>query len=244
MRCTTRVTGRRFVPWVVLVGVLAAGCSGPSRTPAGKAIDPAVALFVSGQYPQAIERLQQLAASTRSEEELREIYYYLGRSYLAMGRADQAIDAFSAGVAYGDRGACVEYLEQLQAYVGTREGSMLRSEDVTRRQLAAGLLRRVIGESGGEGTTSFDDPDAALRVVVERGWMRALPDGQLHGDAAVTRAALYVVMSRVVADLGLDARSLDEYRTTFTERGSERVTGPEVMSLLDTIAGMRKGHGG
>jgi tetratricopeptide (TPR) repeat protein len=238
----TRVTGCRIVLCAVVTGVVLAGCSGAGREPGRAEIDPAIALFVSGAYPEAIDRLTEIAGSTNSEETLREVYYYLGRSYLALGANDRAIEAFSAGVSYGDTGACVDYLEQLQAYVETREGSMRRSEDVSRRQLASGLLRSALGDA--EVTATVDDPDSALRRVVERGWMRALPDGGLHGDAPVTRASLYVILSRVAADLGIDPRALDELRASFVECGAQPVMGPEVSALLDAISNARKRNGG
>lgn len=242
MRTRRRITGRRFALLAVLSGLtLLAGCSGAGKTPRRAEIDSAIALFVSGQYEQAIDRLDQLASTLDSDESLREVYYYLGRSHLALGQHHRAIDAFSAGVSYGDTGACVEYLEQLRVYVEGGERSVRRSETVTRSQLAAALARRLLFEDG--------EPDpaaagAALEQVVARGWMQALPDGALHGDATVTRAAFYVVMARVCADLGLGPGVLSPYRASLATRGTEAVSGAEVLGVLDELAAIRKTHGG
>jgi hypothetical protein len=217
----------------VLTGLtMLAGCSGATRSPR---IDPAIALFVSGQYEQAIERLNDLAASLESEAALREVYYYLGRSHLALGHHHRAIDAFSAGVAYGDTGACVEYLEQLRTVIAGEEKSVVRSERVTRRQLAAAIARRFLGG---------DSSDESLRDVVANGWMAMLPDGSFHGDAHVTRASLYVVCSRMLAQWGLDTGVLGPYREGTAVRGGEPVSGAEVSSLLDELVMLRKRNGG
>jgi tetratricopeptide (TPR) repeat protein len=240
MQSAKRITGRRLALGAVLTGLIVAGCSGAGKEPSRTEIDPAIALFVSGHYQEAADRLDELAQTLESDESLREVYYYLGRCYLELGRNDRAIEAFSAGVSYGDTGGCVDYLERLQAYVETGERGVRLSERLTRRQLAAEIARAVPEVMGAGAGSGPGDPDATLRAVVERGWMRALPDGKLHGDAEVTRAALYVTLSRVANDLGVGGDLLAGYRAAFAARGTESVRGTEASALLDEIARARK----
>jgi tetratricopeptide (TPR) repeat protein len=244
MRSRRRITGRRFALCAVLSGLaLLAGCSGAGKTPRRAEIDSAIALFVSAQYELAIDRLDELARTLDSDEALREVYYYLGRSHLALGQHHRAIDAFSAGVSYGDAGACVEYLEQLRAYVEGGERSVRRSETVTRAQLAAALARRLLVEDH-EVEPSVIDPGAVIARVVARGWMEELPDGSFHGEAPVTRAAFYVVLARASAQLGYGQSVVAPYRASLATRGDEPVTGAEVSAVLEELAVIRKQHGG
>ncbi len=223
--------------------MLLAGCSGAGKAPQRSEIDSAIALFVSGQYEQAIEHLDQLAETLQSEESLREVYYYLGRTHLALGQNNRAIDAFSAGVNYGDTGGSLDYLEQLRVFVEGRESSVRRSETVTRRQLASAMVRRFL--LAGEGNEpAVGDPGAALEEVIARGWMQRLPDGALHGEDAVTRAALYVACARVSAQWGFGATVISGYRSTLASRGTETVTGAQVSDVLDDLAALRKQYGG
>jgi hypothetical protein len=226
----------------VLAGVaLLAGCTGAGQTPRRADIDSAIALFVDGRYQQAIERFDALAANTQSDEILREVYTYLGRSYLALGQNDRAIDAFAAGVSCGDTGACVDYLEQLQAVISGDTRSMRRSETITRRQLASALAREFIFEGD---VTVPDDPDEILRQVTGRGWMDVLPDGALHGNATVTRAAFLVTMSRITSQFGFGRTLLWPLSVDLARRGSEPVGGAEVAATLEELAALRKQYGG
>jgi hypothetical protein len=238
-----RITGRRS-PLALCAGLigltLLVGCSGAGHTSRRAEIDSAVALFVSGHHQQAIARLEVLAQNLQSEENLREVYYYLGRAHLELGQHDRAIDAFSAGVSYGDNGACVEYLERLRALVEGDEGSIRRSETISRRQLASLLARHFMRED----PAVPGDPDDVLRRVVGRGWMTPLPDGSLHGEATVTRAAFYVVLSRLTSQLGYGRTLLGSYAGTLATRGTEAVSGAEVVAALDDLAALVNDYGG
>jgi tetratricopeptide (TPR) repeat protein len=226
----------------VLAGVVViAGCTGAGQTPRRADIDPAIALFVNGRYQQAIERFDELAGKTQSDETLREVYYYLGRAYLALGQNDRAIDAFAAGVSYGDNGACVDYLERLQAVIGGDVHSMRRSETITRRQLAAALARQFIVE---DDETIPGDPDEILRLVTSRGWMQTLPDGALHGNAVVTRSAFLVTLARITAGFGFGRTLLSPFTADLAGRGSEPVGGAEAAATLEELAALRNQYGG
>lgn len=247
MRIRERITGRRsprVSVWCTGLVALAllAGCSGVGETPRRAEIDSAIALFVSGRYAAAIERLDELAAARTDPEELREVYYYLGRAYLEVGERDRAIDAFAAGVSYGDTGPCVAYLEQLRAVVEGEARNVRRSEIVSRRQLASLLVRQFVLD-GAEPPVP-EDADDSLREAVSRGWMERLPDGGLHGEAAVTRAAFYVTLARLTADLGVGGTVAGTYAGALSGRGREPVAGSEVAATLEEIAALRNDHGG
>lgn len=252
MRTRLRITGRRSARGcgrrnsglcVVLIALaFFAGCTGAGKTPRRGDIDPAIALFIAGHYAQAVERLGRLAATLESSEDLREVYYYLGRAYLALGERNRAIDAFSAGVSYGDTGACLEYLDRLRTVVQGEEHSVRRSEMVTRRQLAALLVREFA--PGEADSTRVADADAPLRRSVALGWMPALPDGATHGEVAVTRAAFYVTMARLTGQLGYGRTVIAPYARSLTARGREPVNGREVTAVFDELSVLRKQHGG
>jgi len=245
MRIKRRIPGRRSLPGLcaVLVGLsLLAGCSGAGQTPPRTEIDAAIALFVSGQHERAVTEFEDLAQTIHDEETLREVYYYLGRSYLALGDNDRAIDSFAAGVSHGDTGPCVDYLEQLRALKEGTARNVRRSEQVTRRQLASLLVREFVFD-GAEPPVP-GDPDEAIRTAVGRGWMRALPDGALHGDATVTRAAFLVVMARLTADLGFGQTLLPPFADRLSERGTESVSGVDVSAAIEELATLRKNYGG
>jgi hypothetical protein len=83
-----------------------------------------------------------------------------------------------------------------------------------------------------------------MRGVVERGWMQRLPDGSLHPDARVTRAAFYVVCSRLVADFGPSTNPTRLYRVDVAERGAQWLPGAEALKVLDELVALRKRDGG
>ncbi|MDH5626862.1 MAG: hypothetical protein OEY69_01070, partial [Candidatus Krumholzibacteria bacterium] len=129
------------VRWIIVLAAVALACSPSASVDKRSDLDRAVALYVTGDYRGAVDRLQNIARSAPDDATRREAYTYLGRSYIALGDTQAAIDAFSLGVEYGDRGPCVEYLEVLKRYQeGSPEGLHILAT-ITRGELAGAAGR-------------------------------------------------------------------------------------------------------
>jgi len=186
------MTGYRMGPLVLAVfASCIAGC-GPRTVQRDQTdIDPAIRLFLEGRTAEAVQAFERLAREARSDETRREVYYFLGRSHEARGEIQQAIDAFTLAVQYGDKGASMEYLNRLTPLLESRPEGFVRLPTVTRRQLAALVVRWVQGDSV---LTAGGDP---LAIAIQAGWMSELPDGKVHGDAQVSHAAFAVFLERL-----------------------------------------------
>jgi len=197
MNTAQRIPRTGLVLLAILCVPLLWSCSSSPPAPRDDAIDPAIRLFLDGDYDGAIAELNALLDTPVSDRTRIDIYYYLGRSYLEKGDVHRATDAFTTGVQLGDDGPCLEYLEKtLPAIAGTPR-SVRRMLEVPRQQLAALVVRWL--QAGPESAPDLDGEP--LDVADRRGWMSQTADGSLHGEAPVTRAAFYVFASRLCSDV-------------------------------------------
>jgi hypothetical protein len=233
-RRTTRIPAAAALVAVVVACAPAATVDGRSD------LDRAVAVYVSGDYRSAAERLDKVAREATDDATRREACTYLGRSYMALGETEAAIDAFTLGVQYGDRGPCVEYLEVLKRYQeGSPEGLHIR-DAVTRGELAGAAVRVL-----GDGKPLDPNGPAPIAILEERGWLPALPDGHDRADEPLTRAALYAFVGRVLADAGLPGRA-DEvmpggYRRAMDDTAP--VSGSEAIAVLERVRALKEKNG-
>jgi len=216
-----------------LAGLLA--CGGPSGSVKKEGeFDQAVEKFVSGDYRGTISRMEKIVAATTDEAEKRDAYAYLGRAHMALGETDQAIEAFTMGAHYGDRGQCVAYLELLKQYVEGNPNALHAREGVTRSELA-GAIVRMMDETATAGLKP--DGPTPLAILAERGWMPAAPDGAEHANDVVTRASLYVVVSRILSGRGradqVDVIMPGGYPAAL--RAEEPVSGTEALAILERV---------
>ncbi len=76
--------------------------------------------------------------------------------------------------------------------------------------------------------------------------VEALPDGEFHPEAYVTRGAFYTVVARLVAEVGagVDAEALFDGGFTWALEGRsvQFVTGKEVVATLQRVAAARSDH--
>jgi tetratricopeptide (TPR) repeat protein len=229
---------------VVIASLLLASC-GPRAelTPRGD-LDRAIEQYVAGEYRSAVAGFEKALAATEDDAVRREAYTYLGRAYMALGQTDEAVTAFTMGARYGDRGVCVAYLETLKQYVGGSPKGLHISEALTRSQLALAILR--IMDGGAEPAQSLD-PNAPtpIRQLEARHWMIPLADGTDHADDAVTPAALYVIVARILADAKLAGRVHDVmpagYRVALGE--TRAVSGAEALAVLERTRSLKEQHG-
>jgi tetratricopeptide (TPR) repeat protein len=211
-----RITGARCACVAALL-LIAVGC----RPGTQSEVDPAIALYLEGRYEEAIASFEALLDTAEDDRTRIEIYYYLGRSYMAVDEMASAVEAFGAGVRLGDRGPCLEYLERLQPQFEGTPDAIRRMPAVTRGQLCALVVRWAT------------PPDATppegvpIELVAERGWIRRLPDGSLHPEAAVTRSALYVFIARMCADIACKGGGRDTYPLS-----DDTITGVELLQRL------------
>jgi hypothetical protein len=215
-----------------LAGLLA--CGGPSSVTKQGEFDKAVERFVAGDYRGTISRMEKIVAASGDEAVKRDAYAYIGRAHMALGETDQAIDAFTMGAHYGDRGQCVEYLELLKQYVEGNPNALHAREGVTRSELAGAIVRMM-----DETATAGLNPGGPtpLAIVAERGWMPATPDGAGHADDVVTRASLYVIVTRILSGRGradqVDAVMPGGYNAAL--RAQEPVSGMEALAILERV---------
>jgi len=246
-----------FAPALVAICVVVWSC-GPSATGSGgwsgdKDMDAAMASFISGDYEDATTRLEALTNKAKTPEQLREVYWYLGRSHVATQKYSRAIDAFTAGKAHGGGIEFDEYLRRLGALVSANPNNVARSERVTRAQLAVLIDLMFYGEAGG----ASDDPQrlgagemVEHLAVVERGVMERLPDGGFHPDAYVTRASFFTAVSRLLLDRNIDIDTGDLFEGGFgwaleaDDDEGHFVTGKEVVATLQRVAAAQNAYDG
>ncbi len=220
---------------MIVVWLAAAlGCAPASDVRPRSDFDRAVEQFVAGNYRGTIERMEKIAASTDDASVKQDAYAYAGRSHMALGETDAAIDAFTLGAHYGDRGPCVEYLELLKQYVEGDPEALHVREAVTRAELA-GAMVRMMDETATEGITPGGP--TPLEIAARHGWMPAAPDGKEYADAPVTRAALYVIVSRILAGRGrtdqIDVVLPGGYERAL--RSDEPLSGAEALAVLERV---------
>jgi hypothetical protein len=162
----------------------------------------------------------------------REAYTYLGRSHMALGETDLAVEAFSSGVQLGDRGPCVAYLEVLKQYMEGKPNALHMSDVLTRSQLAGAVVRLFLGES-----TEVTGGPTPMTQLERRGWMPVLPDGQDHAADPVTRATLYMLSARILSETNqtdeLDRIMPGGYRAA--TKAQAPVTGAEGLAILERV---------
>ena len=226
---------------VIGLAAVLACTSSVDKAPRGD-FDRAVERFVAGDYRETIERMEKIADASADPAVKQDAYAYIGRSYMAMGDTDAAISAFSLGAHYGDRGPCIEYLEMLKQYVEGDPDALHVKEAVTRGELA-GAMVRMMDETATEGMTPGGP--TPLEVAAQRGWMPAAPDGRQYADAPVTRAALYVIVSRILAGRGrsdqVDVIMPGGYNEAV--RSHEPVSGNEALAILERVRLVQEKHG-
>ncbi len=225
------------VGWLL---VLSCSSSPPQLRSGG--LDPAINLFLAGEYDEAIETITALLETPVSNETRLEAYYYLGRAYLEMGDVRAATDAFVTGVQLGDDGPCREYLEKILPSIEGTSNSVRRMLGVPRSQLAALVMGWLAADpTGARAHDGAHDTDP-LSVAAERGWMPAMADGSLHHEAFVTRAAFHVFVSRMCMDFDC-ARPVAEVLGRYP-RSDELMSGVEILSTLDQLIPWKFPDGG
>ena len=236
----------RRMSFACLAGVIGLAavmaCTSSVKTKPQGDFDRAVERFVAGDYRETIERMEKVAESTADPAVKQDAYAYIGRSYIALGDTDAAISAFTLGAHYGDRGACLEYLELLKQYVQGDPDALHMKEAVTRGELAGAMVRRM-DETATEGTSPGGP--TPLEIAAQHGWMPATPDGKQHADEPVTRAALYVIVSRILAGRGrsdqVDVIMPGGYNEAV--RSQEPVSGSEAFAILERVRLVQENHG-
>jgi tetratricopeptide (TPR) repeat protein len=234
-------TLRNLAPAAAMALVSAVVACGPGATVDSRSdLDRAVAAYVAGDYRTAVTRLQKVAAESGDEATRREAYTYLGRTHMALGDTDAAIEAFTRCAHEGDRGPCLDYLETLRQYqAGSPEGLHI-IETITRADLAAAAVRVFDGKA----TLDPGGPEP-LAVAAERGWMPAMADGNRRADEPVTQAAFYVFVSRVLAQAGLADKTgtllPGGYRAAMRE--TDPVSGAEAIAVLERIQALKEANG-
>jgi len=229
MRRTLRFCTIRLAALVSIAAVLA--CSSAPPSPRSE-LDRAVESFVDGNYAKAVEQLEAVIAANEDPVLRREAYAYLGRSHMALGETDLAVDAFNRGVKLGDRGPCVAYLEILKQQIEGQPSGLHMSDVLTRGQMAGAIARMFLG-----GVSTDAAAPSPIAQVESKGWMPAMPDGADHANEPVTHAALYVVASRILYDAGAsdqaDRVMPGGYRAA--ARKTEPVSGSEGLAILERV---------
>ena len=241
MARTPRIFPRRLVVTLWLLA-LAACAPAVDHDPRGE-FDRAVASFVSGDYQATVDRMEKVIAGTDDDAVKREGYTYIGRAQMAMGNSEAAMTAFRLGAHYGDRGPCIAYLEVLKQYVEGDPGALHVREAITRGELAGAIVRMMDeGVAHGEAATTGPTP---LAVLASRGWMPALPDGNEHAEDPVTRAALYVIAARILAQAGradrIEAVVPGGYRQALG--GVQLTSGAEALAVLERVRSLKEPNG-
>jgi tetratricopeptide (TPR) repeat protein len=244
----------------VLVLLLAAatfvahGCSSRDVERGGsKQLDSAIALYITGQYEQAVDDLIELTGKLESDEDLRTAYLYLGRSYMSLGDYAAAADAFSSGRLIGGGIEFDQHLLTAQQHLRTTPKIIGAQEALTRAQMAA-LLYSLFGDEPQDdtGTGAADMQQHWAKTYMLRmqaaGVMEALPDGDFHPDAYVTYPAFYVTVLRSARAFDIPAWAIEQhfpggFRKAISVRRSSRdpqgsgpwIPGREATEILQSL---------
>jgi len=225
MSSTIRILRLSVVWSASVVGLLAlSACGPPGTAPRRDALDSAIEMFLAGHHSESIEALNRLLDDPLPASTKREIYYYLGRSYLEQDDLPRAIDAFATGVQLGDTGPCLVYLQRLRGRMEGSTESVARSPVITRGQLCAVVERWL---ASGQGRDPEPDPVAAM---TQRGWLERLADGKAHAEAPVTRAALFVFVARMCASISCAEAQIESYSLS-----DGTVSGRELVAQLGRV---------
>ena len=239
MKHAWRITGAGAATITAVALLVILSCSSSPPDPRGSDLDPAIGLFLDGEYDHAIAAFTILLETVDSDESRREIYYYLGRCYLEMGEVREAIDAFATGVALGDHGPCAEYLARILPAIEGTPYSVSRMLDVRRVQLASLVIRWLEANPDGFDNDKADEP---LSMLAATGWMPRTADGGLHGNAVVTRAGFYVFVSRMCADISC-SRTVTEVLGRYP-RSDDPMPGTEIVAMLGRLIPWKFPDGG
>jgi hypothetical protein len=234
---------KSFVCLAGVIGLAALmACTSSVATKPRSDFDRAVERFVAGDYRETIEQMEKVAEATPDPAVKQNAYAYIGRSYIALDETDAAISAFTLGAHYGDRGPCIEYLALLKQYVEGDPQALHMKEAVTRAELA-GAMVRMMDETATEGATPGGP--TPLEIAAQQGWMPATPDGKQHADEPVTRAALYVIVSRILAGRGRSDQVGVIMPGGYDEamRSREPVSGQEAFAILERVRLVQEKHG-
>jgi hypothetical protein len=239
---------------LTLIGLSSCSSGGPGHS--RSELDRAIEFYIAGDYDEAVERLDKLSKTTESEERLREIYLYLGRSFVELEQYSQAIDAFTAGAAYGGGLIFEEYLTRLGVVVSVAPKILAASDKITRAQLAALIDKMFFGvkDIGAPSDEGRQDVSVGPSTSVQRGVVPTLPDGEFHGNDFVTRAAFYVVVARLIEDTGIPGGPTSFFDGGFswvlspsggtTDVGRiDYISGREALDTLQRLAEVRRTNG-
>jgi tetratricopeptide (TPR) repeat protein len=232
MRTVLRKAGFRIAALLLTAGLGGVWSCASAPPDSQNELDRAVEDFVDGDYRDAVTKLDAIIASSQDDPLRREAYMYLGRSHMALGETDEAIDAFTRCIHLGDTGPCVEYLRVLQQYMEGKPGALHMNEALTRGQLAGAVVRMFLNQEP-------DDPTGPtpLTILEQRGWMPVLPDGDHHAADPVTPASLYVVAARILAEAGQADQASRVMPGGYRKAASVKqpVSGSQALAVLERV---------
>ena len=193
---------------IALAAVILGGCGSPRTTAVEDAsLEQGIVSFIDGDLDRAEPLFLKVTRESQSDEDLQTAYLYLGRIYLARGDYVKSADALSAGKALGGDVRFDEYFEEARRHLLAAPARIGQLDRITRGQLAALIVDMfgagLAGTGGGGGAVNRESPDRdAVDALRRAGVMVDLPDGEPHGEDAVTRPAFYVIVSRLANALG------------------------------------------
>jgi hypothetical protein len=237
------------------VTLISVGCSGRGTGVRGSdELDPAIALYIRGEYKRAVEKLIELSGRLESEGDLQTAYLYLGRSYLSLGDYIRAADAFSSGKLLGGGIEFDQYLAVAQQHLRSTPRIIGTQESITRAQLAAlidNLFGQLLEYRTVPGQSTVDTKDHWAQEYATRmqaaGVMPPLADGSFRADAVVTYAAFYVTVLRLARAAGIAESAVTERfpngmrgvlpapGSGSEEGGQVTLTGREVTEILELL---------
>jgi tetratricopeptide (TPR) repeat protein len=198
---------------IFLAVLFIVSCSSTVESPGRSKLDSAIYLYISGRYEEAAEQFDKLKRALVSEEDRQNAYLYLGRCYEAMGRYEDAADAYSEGMMIGGKLPFRDHIDRLRLRFEADPGYAQKHKHLTRAQLAC-LIRSMILPGGAEiprEGLAKDQPVSylppadieshwakdSIEILLESGVMAILPDSLFHPESRVTRAAFFFIVQRI-----------------------------------------------
>jgi len=240
--------------FVVTAG-LSISCSASRVARESPALEQAIVLFIDGKYTEAESSLLAVIPTLTSNEEFGTAYLYLGRTYMAMEKYEEAAVSFRQGLGYGADPRLDEYLKLATEYYTGEEHIIRRVPVITRGQLASLIAMTLELKESDDAIETPPDVESHwcepyVHAVQVAGIMDTLPDGNFYPDASVTWSAFYSVVHRaaLATDVseelwmelfpgGLEA--VVREKMTDDEDGTSRamVSGPEAAAILERLSG-------
>lgn len=214
-------------PFRIFLGLLfLVSCAPKVDTSSDSKLESAISLYISGRYQEAIEQFDEVKRTLPSAADRLDAYLYLGRCYEAVGRYQEAAEAYTEGMMIGGEAPFQDHIDRLRIRFEADPKYAQKHKHLTRAQLAC-LIRGMILPGAppmqsdrltDNGPDRFFRPSdiashwakESIELSLNYGIMAVLPDSMFHPEAKVTKAAFFFIVQRIRQMFSLEGGGIEE----------------------------------